>query len=251
MEKHGSADNSTQSQAARKPRTGKRLGDTIYCDNCKNPFYRSPANRLKRGSGQYCSRKCMAAAFTGRQSPKKGTHPTKPCDQCGTLLTRPAWWMAQNRMAFCNHRCFGAWKAANWRGENNPSWVGGKPHYYGPNWKRQSRECRRRDKHQCQLCGIHETMWRRALDVHHIKPFRFFGKDEYKAANKLTNLITLCGRCHTFLEKLCIKGEITNWATLYSVATATPEGRRRVAIYSSKHTHTSFQQMLLPFDCDY
>jgi len=34
------------------------------------------------------------------------------------------------------------------------------------------------------------------LDVHHIVPFREFGLENYKKANRLENLISLCHSCH-------------------------------------------------------
>jgi predicted HNH restriction endonuclease len=35
------------------------------------------------------------------------------------------------------------------------------------------------------------------LDVHHIIPFRKFGIDRYREANKISNLISLCNSCHS------------------------------------------------------
>lgn len=72
---------------------------------------------------------------------------------------------------------------------------------YGPNWKKQRLEALARDGCQCQYCkkfpisgsGI-------ILNVHHIIPFRRFGLERYKEANRLENLITLCARHHKKLE---------------------------------------------------
>lgn len=44
----------------------------------------------------------------------------------------------------------------------------------------------KRDKGQCQGCGRQTTK----AQVHHIKPRRQGG------SNRLSNLVTLCGRCH-------------------------------------------------------
>lgn len=77
-------------------------------------------------------------------------------------------------------------------GENNPNWKGGYAPYYGPDWYFQKKLARKRDKHLCQLCGIEENG--RKHDVHHIISRRDF--DDYKKANKLENLITLCISCH-------------------------------------------------------
>jgi 5-methylcytosine-specific restriction endonuclease McrA len=52
----------------------------------------------------------------------------------------------------------------------------------------QKRKARARDDRTCQHCGAPGS------DVHHIRPFRFF--TDYREANELTNLITLCKPCH-------------------------------------------------------
>ena len=64
---------------------------------------------------------------------------------------------------------------------------------------------RKRDKYHCQHCGATQTKIKRALDVHHIRPFREFGyvpgkNESYKQANDLINLISLCKVCHKQAE---------------------------------------------------
>jgi 5-methylcytosine-specific restriction endonuclease McrA len=209
------------------PAREKRRRATIICDQCKKEFYRPFANRLDRGSNQYCSRDCMAKAFIGRESPRKGEWIASRCDHCSAPLSRPEWYHKQNSRTFCDSKCFGAWKAANWTGESNPAWAGGQHHYYGPNWDRQSRRARVRDNKECQFCHAHTSSARRNLDVHHIKPFRYFGFANYKQANLLSNLVTLCEPCHHFLEGFSAAGTITDWPSLEAAALLTPEGRRR------------------------
>lgn len=86
-------------------------------------------------------------------------------------------------------------RAKPWfRGEKNPRWRGGYEPYYGPNWYFQRDKRLKRDKY-CQRCGTNED-----LVVHHIVPFREFGREGYKEANKLSNLITLCRSCHRSVE---------------------------------------------------
>lgn len=70
------------------------------------------------------------------------------------------------------------------------------PNDYGPTWPRQRDLARARDGFQCQVCAAPEQG--RAHDVHHKTPFRFFESAEQ--ANQLTNLITLCPRCHRQAE---------------------------------------------------
>jgi len=40
----------------------------------------------------------------------------------------------------------------------------------------------------------------RSLDVHHIVPFREFGRERYLEANDPGNLVALCNVCHTARE---------------------------------------------------
>jgi DEAD/DEAH box helicase domain-containing protein len=67
---------------------------------------------------------------------------------------------------------------------------------YGPDWEAQKQRARHRDGYRCQLCGEPESG--RAHHVHHKIPFRAFSTAV--EANKLTNLITLCPRCHRRAE---------------------------------------------------
>jgi 5-methylcytosine-specific restriction endonuclease McrA len=207
------------------PASEKRRNNTIECDTCGKAFYRPAANRCRISDRKYCSRECMAKAFIGKTSRKKHQHNKVKCTQCQTNLVRPDWWVKQQENVFCNRSCFGAWKAENWCGENNPCWRGGKFLYYGPNWIRQSREARKRDERKCKFCEVHEGELYRSLDVHHIKPFRFFLASDYKSANKLANLVSLCASCHKFLEYFSKDGTVNSWDELRVKAIATTKGR--------------------------
>jgi DEAD/DEAH box helicase domain-containing protein len=70
------------------------------------------------------------------------------------------------------------------------------PNDYGPNWAAQRDRVRARDGYRCQNCGVPESD--RAHDVHHKTPFRAFSS--YRQANELSNLVTLCPRCHHRVE---------------------------------------------------
>lgn len=89
------------------------------------------------------------------------------------------------------------------------------PNNYGPNWEQQRNAARARDGYTCRHCGKPElpSLTRRGAggeggrqhDVHHIVPFRAFGyipgvNENYKQANALENLITLCAACHQRVE---------------------------------------------------
>ena len=60
----------------------------------------------------------------------------------------------------------------------------------GKNWKVRREEVINRDNKKCQACG--KLTYR--PQVHHITPRRQGG------TNKLSNLVTLCGRCHMIIS---------------------------------------------------
>jgi 5-methylcytosine-specific restriction endonuclease McrA/predicted DNA-binding transcriptional regulator AlpA len=77
-------------------------------------------------------------------------------------------------------------------------WRGGSNHYRGPNWQQQRRAARKRDNYTCQRCGITEAELGQNLDAHHI--LLFSGIDDFEEANRLSNLICYCKRCHAIVE---------------------------------------------------
>ena len=87
----------------------------------------------------------------------------------------------------------------NRRGANNINYRGGTIKGRGQNWGHQKRQVLKRDNYKCQICGkkIDRKKW--DFGVHHIKPYREFNGD-YEAANQLSNLITLCRKCHAKVE---------------------------------------------------
>lgn len=90
-------------------------------------------------------------------------------------------------------------------GENSPHWKGGWKFYYGPNMVNQAYKARKRVGFKCQRCGISEREIGKALDVHHIIPFKHYNyipnkNNNCKLANSLTNLEALCPSCHMITE---------------------------------------------------
>jgi DEAD/DEAH box helicase domain-containing protein len=71
------------------------------------------------------------------------------------------------------------------------------PNQYGPNWNRQRDRARARDRYRCQVCGTAERG--PSHHVHHKTPFRAFASPQ--RANRLSNLVTLCPRCHLRVEQ--------------------------------------------------
>jgi DEAD/DEAH box helicase domain-containing protein len=80
------------------------------------------------------------------------------------------------------------------------------PNNYGPNWESMRNAARARDRFRCVQCGTAESAGAgRQHDVHHIVPFRTFGyipgvNENYRLANELDNLQTLCRACHARAE---------------------------------------------------
>lgn len=75
---------------------------------------------------------------------------------------------------------------------------------YGPGWGDARYRARQRDK-WCVLCFVSSSDIGKELPVHHIYRKRMFGyipgqNQNYKWANNLANLITLCPTCHRRVE---------------------------------------------------
>lgn len=173
----------------------------IKCDYCGNILYRNPW-KIENRKNQFCNKKCHDNWYRlnvkrGSESPQYSTI-EKPCSYCGKLLKRQPWQANGYEHTFCNKTCHGKWRSENLIGENNPLWQGGHTEYRGSNWHIQRYLARERDNNTCQHCGITRDQIGRELDVHHIIPFRHF--DDYRIANALPNLITLCGSCHMRAE---------------------------------------------------
>jgi len=124
------------------------------------------------------------------------------CTQCGSDLTRnnTQFDVSKNKRFFCNKKCAGIWKANNLVGQKVYNYKEGTKKYYGPNGRVQKRKAAKRDGYACRRCHRAKKELGRNPDVHHIIPFETF--ESYKEANRLSNLITLCNRCHRLIEKL-------------------------------------------------
>lgn len=158
------------------------------CGYCQKIF-EVTASALNDGRGKYCSQECCdkARAFD------------RTCEYCGKTFR--VWRNQVKRRAgkYCSKECRGKAEA----GPNHPRWRGGGVNYRGPNWLVQRKAALKRDNYTCQYCNQQRS--RRSLEVHHKTPFREFGyiqgeNENYKQANELANLITLCGRCHRKAE---------------------------------------------------
>jgi len=75
-------------------------------------------------------------------------------------------------------------------GNKHPNWKGGLSFFRGDDWNKQRINILERDK-RCKLCGNNKS-----LSVHHIIPYRI------SKNNNESNLIVLCRKCHTTLERM-------------------------------------------------
>jgi DEAD/DEAH box helicase domain-containing protein len=99
-----------------------------------------------------------------------------------TELVTTGYWLGIAEETVARLRDQGVWTSA--------------PIDYGTNWSVQRDQARARDGYRCQHCGRPEG--KNAHHVHHKTPFRTFAS--YQQANQLSNLVTLCPRCHRRAE---------------------------------------------------
>ena len=168
---------------------------TLVCSQCGHQFKRKQYMKdWSTTRGPFCSFKCYGKWQNENLVGKNRKRVTVLCHICGTPIERQPSAVASRN--FCGRECFAKWRASKeWSGPNNPAWLGGHETYRGPNWNRQSKAARRRDGNTCQRCGFTGT----ELPVHHIQPFRLF--NDYREANKLSNLRALCPTCHGIEEQ--------------------------------------------------
>lgn len=131
------------------------------------------------------------------------------CEWCGDTFEYAKSHESQDdfRGDFCSRKCSHEWQSENIRGESHPNYKGGETRHYGPNWKEQREKALKRDGYQCRVCGIDnqtcKTRYEEQLHVHHDTPRRKFEKDgifDHEAANRVSNLITLCPSHHRLVE---------------------------------------------------
>lgn len=201
-------------------RTADREGRTLPCAHCQKPFIPHAGRGMK-----FCSMDCRVASK--RVSPKN-------CINCDCLFTPVKFVKRSGGVAYigvtcystCSVACDREWRRRNpirkekiskaFKGEKHPNWKGGRSwmnsaSYRGPDWKVVSDRARKRDGYKCQHCGMtqEECLARsgRDLDVHHIIPFHNW--PNAKAANKMSNLISLCASCHRIEEAKCEQVQMT------------------------------------------
>jgi len=169
----------------------------ITCDWCGKEKRIPPSAKKEHN---FCNRKCCRA-WQGANGIVGApfAQVTLTCPVCGIGFSRQRNAVDRSNVSYCAKECFYEAHKSNMSGPKNPAWRGGYEPYYGPNWKRQARRTRARDGHRCQRCDIDEANLSKKLAVHHVIPIRTFERD-FRRANALRNLVSLCPPCHKFLE---------------------------------------------------
>lgn len=179
----------------------------VRCSNCGEILKRYPCHADSQ-KHFFCNAQCQGewrkkvGVFRGAKSATwTGGDVTVHCAFCSNSLRRGKDVLRKRHRHFCNHECYGNWMSAHQTGINSPSWRGGWQSYYGPNWHNQRKKALERDGHKCQICGKSRIILGKEPDVHHIRSFREYGyipdeNENYRQANRLSNLISLCPSCH-------------------------------------------------------
>jgi hypothetical protein len=166
---------------------------TLKCEECRKNFNVIPS---RFSIAKYCSKECLGKANGRRAKVVLPRRIVTFCDNCPTVIFKKPSEITEHN--FCSIECMGEYYARTgmFAGINSGTWLGGDINYYGPNWREQRRKARKRDNYTCQDCGKTEAETESELSVHHLIPFRKFNGD-WKKANQLSNLITLCEHpCH-------------------------------------------------------
>jgi len=139
---------------------GKIKGEPLICVVCGKEYYRSPSQIKWRGSS-CCSIRCRTLHLSKIMTGRKKAY-------------QPL------------------------RGEQSPSWRGGKSSIYHilrnrSDYKEWRQSVFERDNYTCQLCGVRSGVGVRVeLHPHHVKSFTYYPELRFDVANG----ITVCKGCH-------------------------------------------------------
>lgn len=171
---------------------------TLPCDWCGELVVRAPSSRCKY-QHTFCSRECYghwrSANIKGEAHPLYTGKLVTECAQCGAKLERHPHRFEVAERHYCDLTCLSQWQSEHVKGPAHHQWLGGERHRYGPDWPVQQELARARDRGVCRICGKTAEEQGRALDVHHVVPFR------ESHNNALDNLVCLCRGCHPRVEK--------------------------------------------------
>lgn len=164
------------------------------CGRCGERFEYYPSEK----PGKFCS-DCVEEAdeFLGDPFRVDGERVHKDCEQCGKSMKLLKSRLERGYGRFCSRDCLARWLSPNVVGESHHQYENETVAYRGEWWQIR-RQARKRDNHECQVCGREKEEMGREPDVHHIKPIREF--EDPQEAHVLSNVISLCRSCHRKVE---------------------------------------------------
>ncbi len=180
------------------PRSG--IKHERHCEICGKSFWIHPFGLKNKKNGRFCSMKCMTVwrskEWTGENNPNfRNAMIDRTCQYCKKqfraskkqILSKHK---GKESCKFCSKTCYNLFMLKP-----------GSTRTRGGGWNSQKKQSRKRDRYQCQICGVTKTRMDEGLPVHHIVPFRLFGyvpgkNNNHLIANQLDNLITLCNKHH-------------------------------------------------------
>lgn len=151
-----------------------------------------------------CSRKCASTLSNGvpkisRRKPENLR--TLYCEICSKEYVVHVSQLVGRASRFCSRECRILERSEAMKGAGNPNYIGGTrfPNR-GSSWSKQRKLALVRDGYKCQICGLKKKKkGDRLVSVHHITPYKHFNGN-HLVANQLSNLITLCRKCHNRVE---------------------------------------------------
>lgn len=162
-----------------------------------------PENQTKRSDRHFCAgeggckHKWMSQNIAGADH-HQYTKVDVKCAWCESEFPIQPHRLEKSEQFFCPDReCFSEWRRANFSGQDNPNWRGGHTIYEAVKklirdepWDITAARARKRDDHECQVCGKHTSEQDRALTANHIPALLDGGCN----ADEL--LMAVCDRCH-------------------------------------------------------
>jgi 5-methylcytosine-specific restriction endonuclease McrA len=171
------------------------------CPVCNKNFVVNKSN-AKRFCSPECAYKARAIGLVNRNITKPYNCVRKQTRLC--IICNTEYVYKKITQKYCSHKCCDIHKETLSLGENNPAWVNGnsykKRSYRGNEWGTIRLEVYKRDLFTCQICGVKcvgkkDKETDRTIQCHHIENYKI------SKNNNMSNLITVCLKCHLQLHK--------------------------------------------------
>lgn len=184
---------------------------SLVCDWCGCEFSRG-RDLASKSERDFCTQKCYGKWLSENNSGEdhhQYNRVSYDCDYCGSNMSITPYDFEEYTNHYCSKECSGSHKKELYSGEGGPSWSGGWPDYYGPNWDEQREKVLDVYGRRCASCGKSAQENGKGLDVHHVTPIREFKDDsgdvDYESANEVENLVPFCPSCHRKWEGVRVR----------------------------------------------